>query len=153
MHPSWLRAKRNLVSHDKFFYFDAGCSVRCAPPARSTGPKKSRAWRWKGWWRSTCAPGSPTGPAACTLLLAYQVGQRGDFVVYDSDIFSAIEVKRAAKVHSKDLRALHAFREDYPEASACLLYMGKERLAIDGFPCIPCDAFLKALHPDRKELP
>ena len=65
----------------------------------------------------------------------------------------AIEVKRSRNRHSTDLRALRAFREDYPEASACLLYMGKERLAIDGIACIPCENFLRELHPDRAVLP
>ena len=93
---------------------------------------------------------------ACGAQLYYwrtKSGSEVDFVVYGPDIFSAIEVKRATKVHGKDLRALRAFREDYPEASVCLLYMGKERLTIDGISCIPCEEFLKALHPDRKELP
>ena len=70
-------------------------------------------------------------------------GSEVDFVVYGPNIFRAIEVKRAGNVRSKDLRALRAFREDYPEASACLLYLGKDRLAINGIPCLPCDDFLK----------
>jgi hypothetical protein len=58
-------------------------------------------------------------------------------------------VKRSAQVHGKDLRSLHAFRQDYPEATASLLYLGRERLSIDGIPCIPCEEFLQALHPDQ----
>jgi hypothetical protein len=33
------------------------------------------------------------------------------------------------------------------------LYLGKERLAIDGIPCIPCEEFLLGLHPDKAEFP
>ncbi|MDO9242422.1 MAG: hypothetical protein Q7U32_01280 [Rhodocyclaceae bacterium] len=51
------------------------------------------------------------------------------------------------------MRALAAFREDYPEASVCLLYMGRERLAINGIDCIPCAEFLPGLHPAEKQLP
>ena len=36
----------------------------------------------------------------------------------------AIEVKHAAKVRPADLAGLRAFRKDYPEAKALLLYMG-----------------------------
>ena len=75
-----------------------------------------------------------------------------DFVVYGPDVFWAVEVKRAGQVYRKDLRALRAFREEYPEATVCLLYLGKERLAIDGIACMPCEEFLRALHPDRSEL-
>ena len=41
-----------------------------------------------------------------------------------------------------------AFREDYPEAAVALLYLGNERLSIDGIPCIPCEEFLAGLHPE-----
>jgi predicted AAA+ superfamily ATPase len=79
-------------------------------------------------------------------------GSEVDFVVYGPNIFCAIEVKRAGSVGSKDLRALRAFRKDYPEASACLLYLGKDRLAINGISCLPCEDFLRELHPDRAAL-
>jgi len=50
-------------------------------------------------------------------------------------------------VYSRDLRALKAFRQDYPESLVCLLYMGKDRLEIDGIFCIPCEEFLQKLNP------
>ena len=148
------RAKRHLVAHDKFFYFDAGVyrSLRPAGPLDRAAEIEGmalegmvaqhlRAWiayRASGaqlhYWRT-------------------KSGSEVDFVVYGADVFSAIEVKRSASVHSKDLRALRAFREDYPEAAACLLYLGKDRLVIDGIPCIPCEAFLRELHPDQAQLP
>lgn len=148
------RAKRNLVSHDKFFFFDAGVfrSLRPAGPLDRSEEIEGMALEGlvaqhlRAW----------IAYRACGAQLYYwrtKSGSEVDFVVYGPDIFSAIEVKRATKVHGKDLRALRAFREDYPEASVCLLYMGKERLTIDGISCIPCEEFLKALHPDRKELP
>ena len=47
----------------------------------------------------------------------------------------------------KDLRALKAFRGDYPEARVALVYMGRDALMIDGIPVMGCDAFLRQLHP------
>ena len=81
-----------------------------------------------------------------------KAGTEVDFVVYGPAVFWAIEVKHAAKISSKDVRALRAFREDYPEATAYLLYMGKERLAIDGVLCLPCETFLAGLHPEHTSL-
>ena len=61
------------------------------------------------------------------------------------DTFAAWEVKRAARVQSADLRSLKAFREDYPEAKLELLYLGKDRLEIDGIAITPCETFLRQL--------
>jgi len=140
------RAKRNLVAHEKFYFFDAGVYRSLRP----TGPldrqeeiagmaleglvaQHLRAWiaqRDEGerlyYWRT-------------------KSGTEVDFVVYGPDTFSAWEVKHAAKVHAADLRALKTFREDYPEAQVAMLYLGQERLEIDGIPVIPCGEFLEGL--------
>lgn len=44
-----------------------------------------------------------------------------------------------------DSRGLKAFREDYPEAKAILLYRGKESFVRDGIPAMPVADFLPAL--------
>jgi hypothetical protein len=67
--------------------------------------------------------------------------------VYGADVFVALEVKRSRHVHHTDLRALKAFKADYPEAQVCLLYMGQEEIKISDILCLPCDSFLKRLHP------
>lgn len=72
-------------------------------------------------------------------------GTEVDFIVYGPETFSAWEVKHAAKVHATDLRALKTFREDYPEAQVAMLYLGQERLEIEGIPVIPCADFLRGL--------
>ena len=68
-----------------------------------------------------------------------------DFIVYGAERFFACEVKHARRVHRSDLRALKAFRDDYPEAELTLIYLGRERLAIDGITIVPVDAFLQEL--------
>jgi len=59
-------------------------------------------------------------------------------------------VKNALKVSLQDLRGLHAFLEDYPEAKAILLYRGKERLKIGKVLCVPASEFLLELIPDTE---
>ena len=76
-------------------------------------------------------------------------GSEVDFILYGQDTFVAIEVKRSKNVHSTDLRALKAFKEDYPEATIYMLFMGLERLVVNGVLCIPCEEFLRNLHPNR----
>ena len=140
------RAKRHLVTHEKFYFFDAGVyrSLRPTGPLDRTEEvagtaleglvaQHLRAWiahRNAGdqlyYWRT-------------------KSGSEVDFIVYGPDTFNAWEVKHAAKVHATDLRSLKTFREDYPEAQVAMLYMGQERLEIEGIPVIPCGEFLREL--------
>ncbi len=39
------------------------------------------------------------------------------------------------------------FLKDYPEARALMLYREGDRLKMKGILCVPCEIFLKALHP------
>jgi hypothetical protein len=68
-------------------------------------------------------------------------------VVYGADAFWAIEVKHAGEVRRRDLRALLAFREEFPQADLRLLHRGSETLEVEGVRCLPADAFLRALVP------
>jgi predicted AAA+ superfamily ATPase len=72
-------------------------------------------------------------------------GSEVDFVLYGDLGLVATEAKYASRVRSEDLRALKAFKADYPEAVCHLVYMGEERLLIDGVLCLPAAEFLHAL--------
>ena len=74
-------------------------------------------------------------------------GSEVDFVVYGPDVFWAMEVKRSSRVHKRDIRHLKSFCQDYPEAGGILIYMGHERLLMDGIMCVPCQEFLLGLNP------
>lgn len=148
------RAKRNMVAHHKFFYFDAGVYRSLRPAGPLDRPEEIEGMALEGLVAQHLRAWIAYRAAGAQLYYwRTKSGSEVDFVVYGPNIFCAIEVKRAGNVRSKDLRALRAFREDYPEASACLLYLGKDRLAINGIPCLPCEDFLKDLHPDQAELP
>ena len=81
-----------------------------------------------------------------------RAGAEVDFVVYGESGLQAFEVKNHGRVYSTDLRALRAFREDYPEAETAVLYRGSERLRIDGVWCVPVEEFLRQMMPDRRLL-
>ena len=140
------RAKRQLIAHEKFYYFDVGVYRVLRPAGPLDQPEEIegisleglvaqhlRAWiayRNRGerlyFWRT-------------------KSGSEVDFVVYGNDCFCAWEVKRSTSAHSVDLRSLKSFRQDYPEAEVALLYLGQQSLEIDGIPVIPCEKFLKTL--------
>ena len=64
-------------------------------------------------------------------------GLEVDFVVYDADAFTAIEVKRKRNITSHDLNGMRAFASEYPEAARIILYGGDHQEMIEGIQLIP----------------
>jgi predicted AAA+ superfamily ATPase len=116
------RAKRKLIAHSKFYFFDTGVFRSLRP----TGPLDSEA--------------EIDGPAIETLFLQeirslndylelnYEIfywrsitGVEVDFVLYGAKGLLAFEIKRKANINNNDLKGLKAFKKDYPEAR-CFLF-------------------------------
>jgi predicted AAA+ superfamily ATPase len=148
------RAQRHLVSHDKFFYFDAGVyrSIRPKGPLDSQAEMEGMALEGLVAQHLRAWASYRSVPAELSYWRT-KSGSEVDFVLYGADVFVAIEVKRSRTVHHTDLRALKAFKADYPEATVCLLYMGSESLKLGDVLCLPCDQFLRNLHPQNEVLP
>ncbi|HAT71819.1 MAG TPA: ATPase [Elusimicrobia bacterium] len=144
------RAKRRLVEHSKFYFFDAGVFRSIRPRGPLDRPQEIdggaleglvaqqlRAWiDYRGkenrlyYWRTP-------------------KGLEVDFVVYGEDGIFAFEVKNSAKVYPESLRALEAFKQDYPEAECVCLYRGAERLKKGNILCLPCGEFLAGIKPGK----
>ena len=132
------RAKRRLIAHPKFYYFDAGVFQAIRP----RGPLD--------------APDQIHGPALETLFLqqvralndykdlGYRLhywrtadGNEVDFVLYGERGLRAFEVKMAHNVRPDDLRSLLQFRADFPQAKTHLLYLGQRRWHDRGIEVLP----------------
>lgn len=144
------KAKRALIHHPKFYYFDVGVyrSLRPQGPldkeAELEGPALEGlvAQNLRAWVQA-----QKETHQFCFWRTKSQV--EVDFVIYGPKGFWAIEVKRGADVHGQDLKALRLFCEEYPEAKPLFLYLGKERRKVEGIDCIPLKEFLLDLHPER----
>ena len=144
------RARRAVVAHPKFYYFDAGVYRSLRPAGPLDHPAEAGGVALEGLvaqhLRAWLAYGRDAG------ALHYwrtRGGAEVDFVIYGENLFHAIEVKRAAVVQPSDLRSLASFREEYPEAKLLLLHGGTEALRINGIPCLPCAGFLQRLLPGK----
>ncbi len=141
------KAKRRLIQHAKFYFFDTGVY---------------RAIRPKG---PLDTPELIDGASLETLVLQnlqatidnhqlnYAIhywrttsGKEVDFIVYGDDGLVAIEVKRSRTVTPTDLSGLRTFMEDYPATKAVLLYGGDKHLNIDGIRVVPILHALTHLH-------
>lgn len=140
------KAKRKMVTHTKFYFFDTGIYQTIRP----MGPLDN--------------PESVFGVALETLFLQnlqaindyYNFGYRiyfyrtilgveVDFVLYGEKGIIAFEIKRSDKISRSDLRGLRAFLSDYPTAKGYLVYGGKRRMIEKDVEIIPLEVALKNL--------
>jgi len=147
------KVKRELVVHEKFYYFDAGV-FRAIRPA---GPLDQ--------------PQAIDGVALETLVIQqvralasyrqtneqiYFWRSRGgvevDLVVYGKNNFWAVEIKNSGKIRPEDLGGLKEFGHDYPMARKLLLYRGKNRELVGDILCLPVADFLGELDPTKAHL-
>lgn len=143
------RAQRQVVQHPKFYYVDVGVFRSLRPRGPLDSPEEVGGACMESLVAQHLRAWIAYGKADLSLhFWRTKAGLEVDFVVYGEKTFLAIEVKRSRTVSSKDVRALLAFREDYPQAKVCLLYGGKERLKVNDVLCLPCEDFLRNLVPD-----
>jgi predicted AAA+ superfamily ATPase len=144
------RARRQLVHHPKFYWFDSGVYRSVRPSGPLDRPEEIEGAALEGMVAQHLRAWIDYSDVDCRLSFwRTKSGSEVDFVVYGSGGFWAIEVKRSGAVRPEDLRGLRSFREDYPQAEARLLYLGSERLEIDRIRCVPCEEFLREVVPGK----
>lgn len=141
------RAKRELVTSPKFYYFDVGVYRSIRP----RGPLDSEA--------------ETDGPALETLFLqeikaindyfdlGYEIfywrtrqQDEVDFVLYGPKGLHAFEIKRKTSLSSNDFRGLKLFGEDYPIANLHLFYGGTKSYHKDKIRIEPFEQVIAKLH-------
>ncbi len=145
------RARRLLVAHPKFFFFDAGVFRSVRPSGPLDSPSEMAGPALEGLVAQHLRAWIAYGNMDRTEIYYWRTksGTEVDFVVYGESAFFAVEVKNSQNVYRRDVKSLMAFKDDYPEAQVVLLYRGKERLMVDGVLCVPCAQFLMQLVPGQ----
>ncbi len=147
------RAKRATVVREKFYLFDAGVFRSLRPRGPLDRPEEIDGQALEGLVAQHLrAWAAYSGFDVRVYYWRTRGGSEVDFVLYGDSGLHAFEVKNTGRVDSADLRALRAFRQDYPEADAAVLYRGRERLKVGGIWCLPVDDFLRGLVPNREPL-
>ena len=140
------RAKRKLIAHPKFFFFDAGVFTAIRP----RGPLDSSE--------------EIQGAALETLFLqqlralndnldlGYSIHywrtaskHEVDFVLYGEKGLLAFEIKHSSRATREDTAGLRLFLEDYPKARCCLLYTGDREWHESGIEIMKYENALKGL--------
>lgn len=140
------KAKRRLIAHPKFYFFDCGVYRTLRP----TGPLDM--------------PEEIAGASLETLLFqelnaindylnfGYRIyywrtanNIEVDFVLYGRKGIRAFEIKRTANVSGQMLKGLKMFLKDYPQAKAYFFYGGRRRIYESNIKIIPIEEALKEL--------
>lgn len=140
------RAKRRMVKHQKFYFFDVGVYRAIRPMGPFDSPEEAE------------------GPALESLVFQelqatnhyYDLGydlyywrtadqQEVDFVLYGKKGLIGIEVKRSKTIQPKDLKGLTTFLHDYPQAKLYIFYGGHTRQYFGKIEAIPFEEALKTL--------
>ena len=145
------RAKRLLVGHDKYYFFDAGVYRALRPKGPLDRPSEIDGACLEGLvFQHLTAWNDYGGGENALHFWRTKAGVEVDFVVYGPKAFHAIEVKNAAKVTRRDAAGLEAFHTDYPEATCTLLYRGVDTLKLtENCLAIPVERFLRELTPNK----
>jgi uncharacterized protein len=147
------RAKRQLVTHSKFYLFDSGVFRSLRPSGPLDRATEIDGAALEGLVASHLKAWIEYGSEKIKLFYwRTSSGTEVDFIVYGDDGIWAVEVKNSLNVHSSDLRHLRTFKQDYPQCHCILLYRGDERVIVNEVLCIPVDQFLTSLAPGS-ELP
>ncbi len=143
------RAKRDLIKHRKFFFFDVGVFKTLRPQ----GPLDNES--------------ELNGPALETLILEELVAHNSysesdyeisywrtrnhievDFILYGKKGLFALEVKNSSRIRPDDFLGLETFLADYPIAKAMLIYGGDRHYLHGKIEVIPVTSFFKRLKSD-----
>ena len=141
-----LRAKRELIKHRKFYFFDVGVFLQ----TRLRGPLDSEQ--------------ELMGAAVETLVLQEILARieyqnwdyklffwhtknhvEVDFILYGQRGLVAIEVKASSRLRKVDYDGLLEFKKDYPKAKLILVYNGSEKKILHDIEIIPLEVFLKRM--------
>ncbi len=144
------RAKRRLVAHPRFFYFDCGVFNSLRPAGPFERPSEIDGAALEGLVAQHLRAWVAYSESDAGLhYWRTRGGAEVDFVLYGTPGLWAFDVMNADRVRPADLRGLTSFGDEYPEARRVLLYRGEHRLLRRGILCLPVEPFLKGLNPER----
>lgn len=132
------KAKRRLIQHSKFYFFDTGVYRALRPKGPLDTPELIDGAALETLVLQNLA--ASIDNQSLGLKIHYwrtTAGNEVDFVLYGNEGLLALEIKRSRSVTRKDLSGLKAFMEDYPSAIPILIYGGNEHLQMGDIKAIP----------------
>lgn len=140
------RAKRRLVSHPKFYYFDSGIYRTIRPKGPFDSPEEIDGGALETVFLEHLRAVNDYFRLGYSLYFWRTSNNvEVDFVVYGEGGLFAFEIKRTRSINRSDLSGLKAFSTDYEIAKCYLLYGGDHEEYYDHIHVLPFTKGLEQL--------
>lgn len=140
------RAKRKMIAHKKFYFFDAGVFQIIRPMGLLDSPDEAAGIALETlFFQSLLAVNEYYNLDYKVYFWRTASGDEVDFVLYGPRGLHAFEIKKSSHLPGKALKGLKTFGEDYPEAKLWMLFLGTQKEYHDSITAIPFEEALKEL--------
>lgn len=140
------RAKRRVVNHPKFYFFDVGLYRTLRPMGPLDMPEAVEGIVYEALlFQELNAINDYLDLGYKLFYWQTSNNMEVDFVLYGEKGIKAFEIKRTGKVSSSMLRGLRAFLKDYPQSQAYFIYGGNRQMRDGKITILPFTQALKTL--------
>lgn len=141
------RAKRRLITTNKFYYFDAGVYTQLRPKGVLDAPSEIAGMGLETlFYQSLLALIDYHRLNSQVYSWRTTTGTEVDFIVYGEEKLLAFEIKHTQTITPKMLHGLKQFKKDYTMAELFIVYMGNDtRHLADEITALPITTALKQL--------
>jgi predicted AAA+ superfamily ATPase len=140
------KAKRRLIVHPKFYFFDVGVYRTLRPMGPLDTPEEVDGIALETLFlQELIALNSALDLGYKILYWRTSNGKEVDFVLYGPKGLLSFEIKRTSRITSAMLGGLKSFLADYPMAKAYFVYGGNRRMHEGKIEVVPVLEILKNL--------
>jgi len=140
------KAKRKIISRNKFFFVDAGIYQTIRPRGPLDEPELIEGAAFETlFWQELDALNEHHDLGYKIFFWRTARDVEVDFICYGEKGIKAFEIKRSQKVRRTDLKGLKLFLKDYPQSKAYLLYGGSRSYREENVEIIPFAEALNSL--------
>ena len=140
------RAKRRLIVHPKFYFFDVGVYRALRPMGPLDAPDEVEGISYESlFFQELKAVNDYYGFGYKIYYWRTSSNLEVDFVLYGNRGLKAFEIKKRGRVPTSGFKGLKVFLKDYPTAKAHFIYGGERQMSEDAIDIIPMEHALKNL--------
>lgn len=123
------KAKRRLIAHPKFYFFDTGIYRTLRPMGPLDSPEIAEGSALETLFLQNLIAVNDNLNLGLKVYFYRTSSQiEVDFVAYGSSGIFAFEIKRGSRLNSDVFRGLKLFQKEYPQAKCYLIYGGKRKM-------------------------
>jgi len=140
------KAKRKMITHEKFYFFDTGVYRTIRPSGILDTKAEAEGVALETLFLQTVRALNDYYNLEYSInFWRTSEGHEVDFILYGPHGFHAFEIKRTKVITPAMLKGLKQFSSDYPESTLHLLFLGKNIEYYDKITATPFEEMLKNL--------